>query len=204
MPEPTPRVGCVVLAAGESRRFGPDTIKQLAPARGKPLAQRAIDTAAGSTSLTCTLVVGAHAQAIMDSVDARRCAVVENGDWREGIASSLRAGLAAHLADDACIFMVADQPFVNVADVDRLIAAHSGARHAIVALRAGDVWGTPMLFPREDFQGLLALHGDAGAKRYAQRHTGRLLFVDAASSDAFADVDTPAAYDRIVQKLPRT
>ncbi len=203
MPEPRPRIGCVVLAAGESRRFGPDKIKQLAPVGGAPLVQRAIDAASRSTALTCTLVIGAHAQAIVDAVDARRCAVIENRDWPEGIASSLRAGLAAHLEDDGCIFMVADQPFVTVADVDRIIERFADARDDIVALRADDVWGTPMLFPRADFAGLLQLRGDAGAKRYAQRHTSRVLFVDAQSRDAFADVDTTSDLERIRQRVPR-
>lgn len=204
MPEPRPRVGCVVLAAGESRRFGRNAIKQLAHVGGVPLVQRAIDAAAGSTALTCTLVIGAHAQAIVGAVDARRCAVIENREWSEGIASSLRTGLAAHREDDACIFMVADQPFVTVADVDRIIEGCAEARDAIVALRAGDVWGTPMLFPRADFAGLLQLRGDGGAKRYAQRHPSRLLFVDAQSRDAFEDVDTASDFERIRQRVPRT
>jgi molybdenum cofactor cytidylyltransferase len=204
MPEPRPRVGCVVLAAGESRRFGPNAIKQLSLVGGLPLVQRAIDTAAGSAALTCTLVVGAHAQAIVDAVDTRRCAVVENGDWTEGIASSLRAGLSAHLEDDACIFMVADQPFVSTADVNGIIETSTAAGDAIVALRAGDTWGTPMLFPRTDFQALLALRGDAGAKRYAMSKPNRMLFVDAQSYDAFADVNTHADHERIAQRVPRT
>jgi molybdenum cofactor cytidylyltransferase len=204
MPEPQPRVGCVILAAGTSRRFGPSAIKQLALAWGRPLIQRAIDTAAGSAAITCTLVVGAHAEVILGAVDTRRCAVVANVDWLEGIASSLRAGLAEHLADDACIFMVADQPFVSVADVNRIIEASARARSAIVALRAGDIWGTPMLFPRLDFSALLALRGDAGAKRYALRHPRRVRYVDAQSQDAFADVNTHADQERIAQRVPRT
>ena len=146
-----PRVGCVVLAAGQSHRFGTGDSKLLLPVAGKSLVQHAIDAAAQSLASSCTLVVGAHAEEILQSVDSRRCAVVDNPDWREGIASSLRAGLAQHLDDDACIFMVADQPFVNAVDLDQLIRRFMERRTSMVALRSNDVWGSPMLFPQSDF-----------------------------------------------------
>jgi len=198
------RVGCIVLAAGESRRMGSADNKLLLPFDGDPLVQRAIDTAAQSNALTCTLVVGALAEQVLDTVDVRRCAVVENTHWREGIASSIRAGLAHHRGDEACLFMVADQPFIEVDDLNGLIAHHLAERDAIVALRAGEVWGTPMLFPQTAFPGLERLRGDEGAKRYARAHESQLRFVRARSTHAFADVDTKSDYDAIRQIDPRT
>lgn len=192
-----PRVGCVVLAAGQSHRFGTGDSKLLLPVAGKSLVQHAIDAAAQSLASSCTLVVGAHAEEILQSVDTRRCAVVDNPDWREGITSSLRAGLAQHLDDDACIFMVADQPFIKAVDVDHLIRRFMERRTSMVALRSNDVWGSPMLFPQSDFHALHGLHGDAGAKQYALQHAPRVEFVEAAQSKAFADVDTQQDYERL-------
>ncbi len=191
-----PRVGCVILAAGQSHRFGAGDAKLLLPVAGKSLVQHAIDAAAQSLVSSCTLVVGAHAEEILRSIDSRRCAVVDNEDWREGIASSLRAGLAQHLDDDACIFMVADQPFVTTADLDHLIRCYMERRTSMVALRSNDVWGSPMLFPQSDFLALRALRGDTGAKRYALRHAARIEFVEAAQSQAFTDIDTPQDYEQ--------
>jgi molybdenum cofactor cytidylyltransferase len=183
----TPRVGCIVLAAGAARRFGGD--KLIAPLRGKPVLQYAVDAACGARALSCTLVVGDGAARLLAAVDPRRCAVIVNGDWRTGIASSIRCGLRAHHDDDACIIMTGDTPLITSADLDRLIAAW-GATSSIVALRAGDVWGAPVLFPRGDFAKLRSLEGDAGAKRYAAQQRQRLAFVDASDPNAFADVDT--------------
>ncbi len=198
------RVGCVVLAAGESRRLGGALNKLVLPLSGRPIVQRAIDLASQSHALTCTLVVGADAERVLAAVDVRRCAVVENREWKEGIASSIRAGLAQHRGDEACVFIVGDQPYVELDDVNGLIAHHLADREAIVALHAGDVWGTPMLFPRADFSALAALRGDQGAKRYALAQKRRLRFVKARSRHAFADVDTNADYDSIRQIDPRT
>ena len=154
--------------------------------------------------MSCTLVLGADAKRVLETIDPRRCSVVCNAGWREGIASSLRAGMAQHRDDEACIFMVADQPYVGPADVNRLIAHHLAERDAIVALQAGTVWGTPVLFPRSDFPALERLRGDEGAKRLAQSHGSRLRLVAALSPAVFTDVDTSADYEELLQMDPRT
>jgi len=195
------RVGCVVLAAGEGRRFGRAQLKLLAPLAGKALVQHAIDAASTSQAMSCTLVVGAQAHEVLSGVDLRRCAVVHNPRWSEGIASSVRVGLAQHREDKACIFMVADQPHIRADDLNRLIAHHLAEREAIVALQAGEIWGTPVLFPARDFSALGRLRGDAGAKRLVQAQRSRLRFVPAVSSQAFADVDTAADYEQVLGQM---
>jgi molybdenum cofactor cytidylyltransferase len=198
------RVGCVILAAGASMRFGDGAAKQLLHFAGKPLLQHAIDAAAASSASGCTLVLGAHAQSILDVVDTRRCAVIENSSWQDGLASSIRAGLVGHRDDAACILMVADQPFVTTEDLNALIACSTLEPRAIIALRAGNVWGTPALFPQSDFPALLKLHGDSGAKAYITQHVKRAIFVDARLAHAFSDVDTRADHERLRQYEPRS
>ncbi|MDQ6766524.1 MAG: nucleotidyltransferase family protein [Candidatus Eremiobacteraeota bacterium] len=198
------RVGCVILAAGESRRLGSAANKLLLPYCGKPLLQHAIDAASRSQAMTVTLVVGAEAELVLNAVDVRRCAVVANHDWKEGIASSIRGGLANHREDDVCIFMTADQPFIGVHDLNRLIAHHLVERDALIAIRVGDIWGTPMIVPQRDFASLAKRRGNAGAKPYAQSHLSRLRFVAALSQHAFVDVDTQADYERLDHIDPRT
>jgi molybdenum cofactor cytidylyltransferase len=189
-----PPVGCVLLAAGQSLRFGNAETKLLLPFAGQPLLQRAVDTVAASSAAACTLVLGAHREKILETIDPRRCSVIANDDWRLGITSSIRAGLGQHLNDDACIFMVADQPFVAASDLNRLILRHAEKRTAIVALRNGETWGTPVLFVRSDYPALLRLEGDVGAKRYAGRFMDRVEFVESSRPDAFSDIDTPEDY----------
>jgi molybdenum cofactor cytidylyltransferase len=179
----------VVLAGGSGSRFGGR--KLLAPFSGRPLVQRAIDAACASRALSCVLVLGADAEAIMDCADTRRCAIVFNDAWREGIAASIRGGLIFAADSDACIFMLADQPFVTSGDIDALFcSADLYGRQSIVALKAGKTWGAPVLFPRRDFSALARLRGDSGAKSYAQTQSRRMRFVTARDSRAFLDVDS--------------
>jgi CTP:molybdopterin cytidylyltransferase MocA len=65
----------------------------------------------------------------------------------------------------------------------------AGRPGSIVSLRCGDVWGAPVLFAASDYPALCQLRGDSGAKRYAATQSSRLVFVDAANSDAFCDID---------------
>lgn len=194
----------IVLAAGSGARFGGP--KLIAPLSGRPLLQHAIDAGCESRALVCALVLGANADAVRERIDSRRCAIVHNDAWQEGIASSLRAGLEfaeRSTSCDACVFLLGDQPFVSSADIDALLCsadlygrqprgADLHSRPPIVALRAGKTCGAPILFPRRDFAALARLRGDAGAKRYAESQRLRLRFVAASDERAFRDVDTPA------------
>jgi molybdenum cofactor cytidylyltransferase len=181
----------VLLAAGSGSRFG--GCKLIAPLAGRPLLQHVIDTSCASRVVSCVLVLGADADHILDRVDTRRCAIVRNEAWQEGIAASVRAGLDVVMESEACVFVLADQPFVTSDDIDALLcSAERYGRHSIVALRAGKTWGAPVLFPRRDFAALARLRGDAGAKRYAEAQQERLRFVPARDPRAFRDVDSPS------------
>lgn len=187
-----PAVACAILAAGASTRFGRNQNKLLANFRGRPLVQHAIDAACASKAIACVLVLGADAEAVEASAETRRCAIIRNSGWEEGIASSIRCALAHRRTDEATIFLVGDEPFVGAADIDALIDEHALRPKAIVALRAGRVWGTPALFPREDYRALMRLRGDHGAKTYAKQHPDRLRLVAARDPRAFVDIDTRA------------
>ena len=181
----------IVLAAGSSERFG--GTKLIAPFLGRALLQRAVDAACESRALVCALVLGANADEVLERVDSRRCTIVRNASWQEGIASSIRAGLRIPdeaTSCEACIFLLGDQPFVSSLDINALLStADVSGRHPIVALRAGKTWGAPVLFPRRDFAALSSLRGDTGAKGYAQSQLRRVRFVSARDRRAFHDVD---------------
>jgi molybdenum cofactor cytidylyltransferase len=184
-------IGCAILAAGNGSRFGRPAEKLVTTVYYKPLLQHAIDAASASSASTCSLVLGAASDMVRAWVDPRRCAVLFNADWKEGMAGSLRCAVANHLSDDGCIIMLGDQPHVTADDLGRLMIEFSREPRSIVALRSRKIWGAPVLFGRSEYASLLQLQGDTGAKKYA-RQTGRLRFVEASCTDAFEDVDSKA------------
>jgi molybdenum cofactor cytidylyltransferase len=188
-------IGCAVLAAGAGTRFGAPGEKLAAAIRGRPLAQHAIDAAAGSSATHCSLIVGAGADRVLSAVDLRRCAVYRNDDWESGVSSSIRLAVAIHADDDALAIVLADAPLVDASDLDALIDAWKRRPERPAALRSRGVWGSPAIFPRSAFGALGRLRGDRGAKG-AVLVSGEVTLVDA-SSDAFVDVDRRADLKRL-------
>ena len=95
-------IGGVLLAAGAGTRFraaGGD-IKLLAPVDGRPLVERALAALAAAPLGDRVIVLGAHADELLEAIDLHGARPVRNEHWERGMASSLQAGLAA--LDPAC------------------------------------------------------------------------------------------------------
>lgn len=182
----------IVLAAGASRRLGRP--KQLLPVRGGPLVRAIAAEARASSSAQVAVVIGAGAGLIAPALDDLDVTLLWNGGWREGVASSIRAGIrwAAASGADAAIVCACDQPRLDRAHLDRLIAASDGARRA-VGSRYGRTVGVPALFPRAAFAELLALHGDLGARRVLASSAPAIV----EWPDGAVDLDTPADLDEL-------
>lgn len=186
------RIGVVVLAAGASRRLpGP---KQMLRFRGTTLLRHAAQTAVAAGAGPVVVVLGAAAAArqlrfeLVD-LDVR---IVENARWKEGMSSSIRAGLDALEqveATDAVLIMTCDQPHVTAKLLEQMIAAYRETRPVAVACAYAGTVGVPALLGRALFAELRALEHDQGAKRILERHlpeVARIPFEQGA-----VDIDTP-------------
>jgi len=113
-----------------------------------------------------------------------------NQDWREGLGSSIRAGVARLPASCAgVLLLLADQAAVSADDLRRLAGAwRKQPQYLVAALYAG-ISGVPAIFPRSSFRELSELRGDTGARALLRRNSDRLVRVPMPS--AAIDVDTP-------------
>lgn len=157
-------VAGVVLAAGASRRLGQP--KQLVMLEGETLLARTVRLAREAGAAPVLVVVGAQAELICAAVPADRATVVMNGEWEQGIASSIRAGVNALDATASGVLISAcDQPRLSAAHLRGLIETLAAqCEPCIVASTYAGVRGIPAVFPREAFADLLALRGDKGAR----------------------------------------
>lgn len=183
----------LVLAAGGSRRLGRP--KQLEPWGGDLTLLGAVLERARSFGLgELWVVLGAEIDAIIENVDLADCGIVENPEWEEGLASSLRVGLDAltrmSKADDALI-LLGDQPGVEREVVDELILAKRRSKRMAAVPKYRYTWGNPVLVDRTLWPRLISLSGDEGAKRLLQAHPEWVeeVWVESLSP---RDVDTPA------------
>ena len=186
----------MLLAAGGSRRLGRP--KQFLRYRGRPLLLLAVAAARSALPRSpLIVVVGADALRVRLALRRAHCRarVVRNAQWQEGMATSLRAGLAA--ADrtaKAALMLLVDQPLVDAAALARLVAAWRRRPGVPAVARYDGRVGVPAVIPRRHWRALKSLRGDEGA-RALLRGSATLTLVD--MPEAALDVDTPADVRRL-------
>jgi molybdenum cofactor cytidylyltransferase len=180
----------LLLAAGRSARFGGD--KLLAPLRGRPVLFWSAAAIATEVD-TLFLVVPPDSALRVEALEGIPVVVVEHAGCDAGLASSIRAGIAALPADaEAVVIALADQPLVTPAVVRRLTERWRDGGVTAVAPRYRDGRGHPVLFGRLAFAALSALEGDAGARTLLDS-LGDEVAVVPVDGTRPVDVDTPEA-----------
>jgi CTP:molybdopterin cytidylyltransferase MocA len=179
------RVAGLVLAAGEGRRLG--TPKALVEVGGQRLVDRAVTALRLGGSDPVLVVLGAA------PVDVPGAHVVTNDDWRTGMGSSLRLGLAALDEVDATAVVVTlvDTPGVTGSVVDRLVAACAAGADVAVATYDGRP-RTPVLLTRAHWPEAAEMAvGDVGARAFLGAHPHLVRHVECGGVGAPDDIDTP-------------
>ena len=178
----------IVLAAGASTRFG--SPKQLVRISGRPLLHTAVTHASEVTGSALIVVLGSGAAELGALLKHSPGSIVINQEWREGLASSIRAGIARlPLTCAGALLLLADQAAVSADDLKRLAGTwRKQPQYIAAALYSGTV-GVPAIFPRSLFPELMQLRGDAGARALLRRNAERVVRVPMPS--AAIDVDTP-------------
>ena len=182
--EAPPNVAAVILAAGESRRFG--TPKQLALLDGRPMLQHVLDLAmeAGLSPVLAVVPPWLDPAAISGSIS-----LIRNHQPERGLSHSLRLGVAAlPPQSEAVVILLGDQPRVSPADVEALLAAR-GPR-PLVALRADGRLAPPVVIERGHFSIVAEPTGDIGLRELMEAHPDWVTAVDV--QEHTPDVDTPA------------
>jgi molybdenum cofactor cytidylyltransferase len=164
-------IAAVVLAAGGSARLGRP--KQLERWGDSTLLGHVVDQVRTYSVDEVWVVLGAGVEEILGAVDLDGCGVVENPEWQEGIASSLRVGLDALLQKsraDAALIVIGDQPDLDAAVVEEVIATFRRSSRPVVIPKYRYTWGNPVLVDRSLWPRLMSLEGDEGARRLFQAH----------------------------------
>ncbi len=187
MSAPRAELHAIVLAAGSARRFG--ALKQLQQIEGEALLLRVARRAAAAVDHTA-VVLGAHAETLAALLAAEPFTLHVNARWAEGLASSIRTGIAAlpHRCAGAMV-VLADQAAIPAEQYAQLAALWRQAPDSIAAAHYGDGAGAPAIFPRRLFAALLALEGDSGARGLLREHADDLISL--AMPSAALDLDTP-------------
>lgn len=179
------QLGCVVMAAGDARRFGENKLAALFG--GRPLILRALE-AVPAEEFSAVAVVTQYPE--VEALAARfGFMAVRNPhpDW--GISHTIRLGLEALGDCDGAMFMVADQPLLRRETVAAEAAFFREHPDRLVGLGHNGVRGNPCIFPAAYFPELLSLTEDHGGSSVIRRHEADLLLFEAPARE-LADADT--------------
>jgi molybdenum cofactor cytidylyltransferase len=191
------KFGVIILAAGASTRLGRP--KQLLAYEGTTLLQHAVQAARASDARPVVIVLGADAETMQNGLPDSEVLVVVNGEWKEGMASSIRIGLTAfsEISPDAegVILMVCDQPFVSASLLNELMAAYQKTRKPVVACAYEETFGPPVFFHHSLFIELLQLKGDIGARGVVRQHADAVELIP--FPEGTFDVDTESDYKKL-------
>lgn len=197
----TGRVAGLLLAAGGGSRLGRP--KALVELHGRLLIERAVDLMDEAALDPRVVVVGAAADDVRGAADLSDVDVIENPDWRDGMAGSLRVGLGALTGRaDAAVVLLVDQPLIGGEAVERLVAAWREGAVAAVATYDGEP-RNPVLLDAElwaDVAG--SAHGDVGARSFLRAHADLVAHVVCDDTGAADDIDTPQDLERLERVLP--
>lgn len=186
-------VAAVVLAAGESRRFG--SPKQLAVLDGRTLLEHVLERAytAGLRPVVAVVPIWLTRPAALASESLRW---VRNPHPERGMSHSLQLGFAA-LPDEvgAAIILLGDQPTIGAEHLRALVAARG--RLPFVATRAADLLVPPVLVERDHFGAVDGSTGDAGLRDLLRTRTDLVAVVE--SPGPLPDVDVPGDLEELGQ-----
>jgi molybdenum cofactor cytidylyltransferase len=188
-----PRVAALVLAAGTSSRMGSN--KLLADLHGKPMVAQTVARIAASAVESISVVTGNKAELIEKALAGSDVAFIHNPHFTEGLATSLRAGVAGLMNHcDAILVCLGDMPLIDPRDINRMIAAFNASEHrSIVVPVHGRSYGNPVLWGAEHFSSLLACEGDRGARGLLEKLRDEVVEVLIENEGVVLDADTPEA-----------
>jgi molybdenum cofactor cytidylyltransferase len=180
----------LILAAGAGRRFG--SAKLLADFAGAPVIRRTTDAVLSAGFPEVVVATGADHPALAAALQGLACRIVPAPGWEEGMAASLRAGLAALGAPERGVFVfLGDMPLVPVALCGPLAALATEAGYA-ARPRVGGQPGHPAAFTRAALPDLARLTGDTGAAALLKERGEGVAYLDTCDTGAVRDIDSPA------------
>ena len=189
-------IAAIILAAGKSSRFRGDDpnakTKAVALLDGAPMVRHVAQAAIDAGLKPLMLVTGFNAAEV--SAAAQGLAglqIVHNPDFETGLASSLRAGIAALPAGVAgAIVLLADMPRVSSETISLLVETSNANPDAaaVVPVHAGQ-WGNPILLGAKLFADVALLQGDSGARKLLANRADVAL-MECGDEAVGIDVDT--------------
>ena len=187
-------ISAIILAAGESRRMGGQN-KLLLPFCGEVLIRKFVKSIRSSNVDEVLVVVGHEEEKIKDVLQDQQVTFVENFCYMEGMTTSIQSGIrAASPESDGLLICLADLPFIETSDFNRLIRSFidffdTKSSIIIVPVFKGQR-GNPVLFSNQ-FREIILEHKGEGCRDIVQKNSECVREVTMENDNVLLDLDTP-------------
>ena len=186
-------IGCIILAAGKSVRFGGN--KLLAPLAGKLLLEHTLEAIPHPCFSQVVAVVSDPEVETLCRRHGVKTVAYQGGPQSQ----SIRLGLEAIQDADGCLFVLGDQPLCSSDSIRRLVSDFQAQPKAVHRLAYQGQPSSPTLFPSRLFPDLMELTGEHGGM--AAVGDTPVCYVEAGGPHELWDADTPEKLSRIQQYL---
>jgi molybdenum cofactor cytidylyltransferase len=202
-PRSAPTIAAIVMAAGRSRRMAPHNKLLVTDKAGKPMIARVVDNVLSSNARPIMVVTGHQAEQIEHALGGRPVRYVHAPDYAQGLAESLKAGIAAVPPECAgAIVCLGDMPLVTGRMIDRLLSMYDPEEgRSIVLPTYRGKQGNPMIWDRKYFSEILAIAGDSGARFLVGKHAEQVAEVEMADDAVLRDFDTTESLATLPPKM---
>ena len=191
------QIGCVLMAGGQSTRFGAD--KLLQPLGGRPLLCHTLSQLPLERLNRTVSVAGSpEAEALCRAAGLETVLSIGGAQSR-----TIRLGLEHMAGMDGCMFVMGDQPLCTRRSMEALLDAFLRSPEAIIRLSWQGEPSSPTLFPSRYFPHLSALTGERGGMAAVRGLSPEIRLIEAGSADELWDCDTPGDLLRIQSFLEK-
>jgi molybdenum cofactor cytidylyltransferase len=189
----------VILAAGESHRMGEP--KQLLPFGQKTMLECVIDAFDTPKINRILVVLGHKAEEIAAKISHTRACVVTNQRYREGMFTSVQAGLRALPVETKVVLIaLCDQPRLRRETVEALVDEFKKKRHKILVPVHDGRQGHPLLFAGRFAKEIVAMDSSLTLKHFLAAHADDMTRVPVTDDGVLLDIDDRASYERELRR----
>jgi len=190
----------LVLAAGASTRMGRP--KQLLPLGDRSLLDHVLRETLNSDLDLVILVLGHKAEEITEALKTDlshpKLRITVNSDYREGISTSIIAGLRVVEEDyEHLMVILGDMPLITSSLINLLIRRFLASGAPLGAVKMKNRRSHPVIFARGLYPELHQLRGDRGAKDLFLRYHDQVLLIEPEEDYDDRDIDTLQDYRRL-------
>jgi molybdenum cofactor cytidylyltransferase len=183
----------ILLAAGQSTRFGSHKLLHLLP-DGTPMAVAALRNLMQGVDQVIA-VVRPNDTELIALLSREGAQVIPCPNAEQGMGASLAYGVCAAPHAEGWLIALADMPYVPV-EVVRTLATQLKAGAAIVAPTYQGQRGHPVGFNRTFFATLSLLSTDEGARCILEQNPEQITLIPVLAPGILRDIDTVGDLDR--------